>query len=260
MKKNNKQKRNKDYLKAASIVVAFITLGVTLFAWWNSYDLLNTLGTVAVVIGISLLPAVFLFLLVFWIKMLIDSARQKRWVWFVVILLGDVFFAYIYLLVKKPRLSWKSFRAVSWISLALFVLMWIVQIYAGIFSLIDPIDLSKLEPTGRQFEAKIVTKDLVGYQYDGKTVCREMKIEEDNQYFLEVSGGTVSASSDEPLKLNYRLSAVSDLRTEISGGWQHVQESEPTKTQYIEVAELVGGPSEVDSGLTGCELELWSSN
>jgi apolipoprotein N-acyltransferase len=78
MKKNNKQKRNKDYLKAASIVVAFITLGVTLFAWWNSYDLLNTLGTVAVVIGISLLPAVFLFLLVFWIKMLIDSARQKR--------------------------------------------------------------------------------------------------------------------------------------------------------------------------------------
>lgn len=260
MKKKKSQKTSRDYLKVTSLVVAIITLVVTLIGWWDSSNLLNTLGSVAVVIGVSLLPALLLFLIIFWLKMLVDSARQKRWIWFLAILLGDVFFAYIYLLVKKPRLSWVSFRPVAWISLGLYVLMWSFSIYPGLVNRIDPVDLSKLEPTGRQFEAKIVTKDLDGYRYEGMTVCREMKIEEDNQYFLEVKGGTVSASSDEPLKLNYRLSAVSDLRTEISGGWQHVQESEPTKTQYIEVAELVGGPSEVDSGLTGCELELWSSN
>jgi hypothetical protein len=258
MKKKNKLK-NKDYLKLTSIAIAIITLSVTFFAWWNQYDLLNTLGSVAVVIGISLVPAVFLFLLVFWIQMLMDSARQKRWIWFVAILLGDILFACIYLLVNKPRLQWTFLRPVAWVSLGLYVLMWSFQVYPGLVDRTTFVDLDKLEPTGRQFVAKVVTKDLKGYQYEGTTVCSEKK-SDDNKYFLEVNGGTVSASSDEQSKLNFRFTAVSDMRSEISAGWQNVQESQPMKTQYIGVEELVGSPSEVDSGLTGCELELWSSN
>lgn len=253
-----KQSKNKDYLKLASIVIAIITLSVTIFAWWNQYDLLNTLGSMFVVIGVSLIPALLLMLITFWIQMLLDSARQKRWIWFVAILLGDILFAGIYLLLKKPRLNWGVFRAVTWIALVLFVVMWIVQLYAGIFSRINPVDLSNLEPTGRQYVAKVVTKDLKGYQYEGPTVCSEMK-SDDNKYFLEVNGGTVSASSEEQSRLNFRFTAVSDMNSEISAGWQNVQESEPIKTQYISVAELVGGPSEINAGLTGCELELWSS-
>lgn len=259
MTKKNKQK-NRDYLKLVSIAIAIITLSTTVFAWWNRYDLMNTLGSVFVVIGVSLIPAMFLMLIIFWLQMLMDSVRQKRWIWFVAILLGDILFASIYFLINKPRLNWTFLRPVAWVLLGLYVLMWSFQIYPGLVNRIDPVDLSKLEATGREFVAQVETKDLKGYRYEGKTVCREMKLDENNQYFLEVTGGTVSASSDERLKLNYRLSASSDIRTELSGGWQHIQESEPTKTQNIDVAELVGGPSEVDSGLTGCELELWSSN
>lgn len=259
MKKKKTQKTSRDYLKVASVFVAIITLALTLFGWWDSYNLLNTLGTVAVIIGVSILPAVSLFLIVFWVKMLVDSSRQKRWIWFVAILLGDVLFAGIYFLIKKPRLNWKSLRPIAWVSLCLYVLMWLIQVYPGYILRFNPVDFSQLEPTGRQFEAKVETKDLKGYRYDGKTVCREMKLD-DNKYYLKVTGGTVSASSDQQLELNYRLSASSDIQTEISSGWQHVEESQPTKTQKIEVAELVGGPAQINSGLTGCELELWSSN
>lgn len=259
MKKKNTQKSNRDYLKIAFIAIAIITLSITVFAWWNSYDLLNALGSVFVVMGVSLIPATILLLIIFWLQMLMDSARQKRWVWFVVILLGDIIFAGIYLLIYKPSLNWKFLRPVAWVSLGLYVLIWSLQIYPGLVNRIDPVDLSKLEPTGREFAAKVQTKDLKGYRYEGRTVCREMKLDDD-RYYLEVTGGTVSASSDQQLGLNYRLSASSDIKTEISSGWQHVEESQPTKTQKIEVAELVGGPAQINSGLTGCELELWSSN
>lgn len=259
MKKKNTQTSNRDYLKIVSIAIAVITLSITVFAWWNSYDLLNTLGFVFVIIGVSLIPVTIFLLFIFWLRMLMDSAREKRWIWFVAILLGDILFAGIYLLIKKPRLDWRFFRPFAWVSLGLYVYMWSFQIYPGLTNRIDPVDLSKLEPTGREFVTKVETKDLKGYRYEGKTVCREMKLD-DNKYYLKVTGGTVSASSDQQLELNYRLSASSDIQTKISSGWQHVEESQPTKTQKIEVAELVGGPAQINSGLTGCELELWSSN
>lgn len=254
-----KQKNKVDYLLVSTIVSLVLFVLVNHFMFNNGFDILNTLSTSTTILVLSLIPVVWLFAFVFWLKMLVDAAQQSRWLWFAVIFFGNIF-ALFYLLIHKPKLILSDFRATAWVALVVFLIACGVQAYPSLEYRTNPVDLSSLRPTGRQFEATVETKDLSGYEYKGPTVCKEMKTD-DGSHYLDVVGGTVTVSDDSNVKLNYRLGYTGDSVGELSSGWQEFREAEPEKIKYIDVAEFIGEePSEISGYLTGCTIELWSSN
>lgn len=251
-----KQEKKRDYLKLTIITVAVISLVVSLFAFWDGYNLINTLSTVFTMLGVALTPVLILFMFVFWLKMLVDSFQKQRWLWLVAISIGALPFALLYLYIKKPKLT--SFRPTAWIALGVFVIMWGPLAFQSLWDRFNQVDLSTLQPTGRQFEAKVVTNDLRGYKFEGPTICTEVKSGNDT-YYTSIKGGTVTVSDKSDAKLNYRLEFYGEVSGETSG-WQEFREAEPEKIKYVDVPDLIGGsPSEINGRLTGCTIELWSS-
>lgn len=254
-----KQKKSLEYLLVSVIVILALFFLVNHYVFNNGYDVLNTLSTSATILVFSFIPVVWLFAFVFWLKVLVDAAQHSRWLWFSAILFVNIF-ALIYLFTQKPKLTLDSFRPTAWVGLGLLLLMWGVRIYPSLEYRINPVDLSTLQPTGRQFEAEVETKDLSGYTYKGPTICKEMALD-DGTYYLDVSGGVVTISDNSDAKLYYRLIHSGNSDSELSSGWQEFREAELERFKYIDVAEFIGKePSEISGPLTGCTIELWSSN
>jgi hypothetical protein len=254
--KKPQQKRN--YLAIILAAVATLSVLITLASSWNSYSPINTLSTASTVLGVSLLPAAILMLLVFWLKMLVDAFQKRRVLWFIFILFTHIG-GFFYFFIKKPNLKLSSFTETALTALALFTIMWGMQIYPGLINRINPVDVTNLQPTGRQFTAAINTKNLHGYTYHGTTTCREMKLE-NNTYYLQLEGGSVSVSGDSNLKLNYRFTAKSDVRSQEGGGWQASTEGRSLEVKDTAVSNLIGTFPDLQASPTGCEIEFWSSN
>lgn len=254
-----KQKKNINYLVVLTSASLILIVLVNHFVFNNGFDILNTLSTTATMLVFSLIMVIWLFAVVFWLKMLVDAAQQKRWAWFAAILFVCLF-AVLYLFIKKPKLTSASFIPTAWVALGLFLLIWGMQLYPHLTYRINPVDLSALQSTGRQFKAKVETRNLSGYVYKGPTICKELKLD-DGTYYIDVTGGAVAMTDESDTKLNYRLGYTGDSESEFSSGWQEFRETEPQKIKYVDVTELIGaGPSEISGPLSGCTIEFWSSN
>lgn len=253
-KKQHKKKAN--YLLITTALTVVVLLIVSHFAYGNGFDVLNTLSTTATEFAFLLIPVVTLFVFVFWLKLLVDAAQKERWLWLIAMLIGSGFFALLYLLFEKPKITPASFKPTAWVALTLFVALFAQQMYVmwG-----NNVDLSKLQPTGREFQAKVITKNLHGYTYSGKTTCREEQLP-DGSYYIDVMGGVINLSAHEKQSLHYMLSYSGESTSELTSGWEGGQTSEPVKIKTKNVEELVGGPMEIDGPLNSCTLEFWSEN